>query len=30
MERENSPYPSANVHRDQKTVNANNPIPEVA
>jgi hypothetical protein len=30
MERENSLNPSANVRRDQKTVNANNPIPEAA
>jgi hypothetical protein len=30
MERHNRPNPSPNVHRDQKTVNADNPIPEVA
>ena len=30
MERDNRPNPSANVHRDQKAVNADNPVPEVA
>src|ERR1700724_1801816 len=30
MECEQRPNPGANVHRDQKTINADNPVPEVA
>jgi hypothetical protein len=30
MERDNRPNPGPAVHRDQKTVNADNPAPEVA